>query len=196
MEEATRGPANGVRMPICEAWNCDNSDDCPGTTFHKFPVDSPMLLKAWVHNVNLPAPWEPTEDSVLCSDHFLERCFIRSGSSTRLRPDAVPTIFAYPDDRQQDVIETVSDNSTGPAKSSEGSESSSLDHSYGTPKAAPAATAVAREASVRRVRVPEEGESIRKKLKLSRQRVRRLEERVSMLNDMVYSLLNQTIMEM
>ncbi|XP_049514963.1 THAP domain-containing protein 1 isoform X2 [Dermacentor silvarum] len=167
-------------MPVCEAWNCDNSGDFPGTTFHKFPLDSPMLLKAWVHNVNLPPPWEPTEDSLLCSDHFLERCFERSGSTARLRPDAVPTIFAYPDNRQQDVIEYVSDNCAGPAKNSEGgSESSSLDHSY-----------------VRRVRLPEEGESLRKKLKLSRQRVRRLEERVSMLNDMVYSLLNQTIMEM
>lgn len=183
-------------MPICEAWNCDNSDDCPGTTLHRFPVDSPTLLKAWVHNVNLPAPWEPTEDSVLCSDHFLERCFVRTGSTAGLRPDAVPTIFAYPDDRQQDVIGSVSDNTARPAKSSEGSESSSLDHSYGTVVAASAATLVAREAPARRVRVPEEGESLRKKLKLSRQRVRRLEERVSMLNDMVYSLLNQTIMEM
>ncbi|KAH7971390.1 hypothetical protein HPB49_023206 [Dermacentor silvarum] len=184
-------------MPVCEAWNCDNSGDFPGTTFHKFPLDSPMLLKAWVHNVNLPPPWEPTEDSLLCSDHFLERCFERSGSTARLRPDAVPTIFAYPDNRQQDVIEYVSDNCAGPAKNSEGgSESSSLDHSYGTLKAAPAATAVAQGGAVRRVRLPEEGESLRKKLKLSRQRVRRLEERVSMLNDMVYSLLNQTIMEM
>ncbi|KAL1433429.1 hypothetical protein MTO96_012550 [Rhipicephalus appendiculatus] len=69
-------------MPVCEAWNCDNnSDHCPGTTFHNFPLDSPLLLKAWVHNVNLPEPWEPTADSVLCSDHFLERCFVRTNNT-------------------------------------------------------------------------------------------------------------------
>lgn len=74
----------------------------------------------------------------------------------------------------------------------EDAREASLDHSYGTTVAEP----VVRDTIVRRVRVPEEGESLRKKLKLSRQRVRRLEERVAMLNDMVYSLLNQTIMEM
>lgn len=187
-------------MPLCEAWNCENdSDHCPGTTFHKFPLDSPLLLKAWVHNVNLPEPWEPTADSVLCSDHFLERSFVRTSNTARLRPDAVPTIFAYPDDRQQDVVEIVLDSSGGPAKTSEGSESSSLDHCYGTPLSTTPATptTAARETTAtRRVRLPEEGDTLRKKLKLSRQRVRRLEERVSMLNDMVYSLLNQTIMEM
>lgn len=186
-------------MPVCEAWNCENStDDCPGTTFHKFPLNSPVLLKAWVHNVNLPAPWEPSADSVLCSDHFLERCFVRTNDAVRLRSDAVPTIFAYPDDRQQDVVEIVLDSSVQPVKTSEGSESSSLDHCYGTSMSTALAdtTTVPRETAARKVRTPEDGDSIRKKLKLSRQRVRRLEERVSMLNDMVYSLLNQTIMEM
>uniref|UniRef100_A0A1E1WXJ3 THAP-type domain-containing protein n=1 Tax=Amblyomma aureolatum TaxID=187763 RepID=A0A1E1WXJ3_9ACAR len=181
-------------MVLCEAWNCGNdSENCPDATFHKFPLDSPALLKAWVHNVNRPAPWQPTANSVLCSDHFLERCFVRSGKTTWLRSNALPTIFAYPDNQQQEVVEAVPDV---PADSSERSESSALDHSYGTPISSTNSITVARESTGRRVRVPEEGDSLRKKLKLSRQRVRRLEERVSMLNDMVYSLLNQTIMEM
>lgn len=181
-------------MVLCEAWNCDNnSEDCPDATFHKFPLDSPTLLKAWVHNVNRPAPWQPTGNSVLCSDHFLERCFIRSGKITWLRSSAVPTIFAYPDDQQQEVVEAVPEVL---ADTSERNESSALDHSYGTPMPSAISPTVAHEITGRRVRGPEEGDSLRKKLKLSRQRVRRLEERVSMLNDMVYSLLNQTIMEM
>lgn len=182
-------------MPVCEAWNCDNnSDDCPpSTTFHKFPLDSPLLLKAWVYNVNLPEPWEPTADSALCSDHFLEHCFVRTGNTVSLRPDALPTIFAYPDDRQKDVVEMVLMDSSGElAKPRESSES--LDHCYGTPLSTVPKTTEA--TTPRRVRLPEEGDTLRKKLKLARQRVRRLEERVSMLNDMVYSLLNQTIMEM
>ncbi|XP_075732015.1 THAP domain-containing protein 1-like isoform X1 [Rhipicephalus microplus] len=201
-------------MPVCEAWNCDNnSDDCPpSTTFHKFPLDSPLLLKAWVYNVNLPEPWEPTADSALCSDHFLEHCFVRTGNTVSLRPDALPTIFAYPDDRQKvvayahrpsnllhcnskifDVVEMVLMDSSGElAKPRESSEF--LDHCYGTPLSTVPKTTEA--TTPRRVRLPEEGDTLRKKLKLARQRVRRLEERVSMLNDMVYSLLNQTIMEM
>ncbi|KAL1433430.1 hypothetical protein MTO96_012551 [Rhipicephalus appendiculatus] len=97
----------------------------------------------------------------------------------------------------QDVVEIVLDSSGELAKTSEGSELSSLDHCYGTPlSTAPTTTAARETTTTRRVRLPEEGDTLRKKLKLSRQRVRRLEERVSMLNDMVYSLLNQTIMEM
>ncbi|KAK8786362.1 hypothetical protein V5799_023861 [Amblyomma americanum] len=182
-------------MVLCEAWNCNNdSENCLDATFHKFPLDSPALLRAWVHNVNRPAPWQPTANSVLCSDHFLERWFVRSGKTTRLRSNAVPTIFAYPDDQEQEVVEAVPE---APTDTSERNESSALDHSYGTPmRSAATPIAVARESTGRRVRAPEEDESLRKKLKLSRQRVRRLEERVSMLNDMVYSLLNQTIMEM
>lgn len=98
----------------------------------------------------------------------------------------------------QDIVEIVLDSSGQPVKNSEGSESSSLDHCYGTSMSTALAntTTEPRETAARKVRTPEDGDSIRKKLKLSRQRVRRLEERVSMLNDMVYSLLNQTIMEM
>lgn len=173
-------------MPACVAWNCrNNSANYPATGFHKFPLDQPPLLELWVHNVNRPDPWAPTADSVLCSDHFPERCFERSGRNTWLRSDALPTIFAYPDDRQQVVIETLPDDLRS-------REDAREDHSYGSTIAGP----VVHETNVRRVRLPEEGESLRKKLKLSRQRVRRLEERVAMLNDMVYSLLNQTIMEM
>lgn len=89
-------------MPACVAWNCpNNSANYPDTAFHKFPLDRPPLLELWTRNVNRPAPWAPTADSVLCSDHFAERCFERSGRTTWLRSDALPTIFAYPDDRQQ-----------------------------------------------------------------------------------------------
>lgn len=65
-------------------------------------------------------------------------------------------------------------------------EVAALEHSY---HGAAGATTVRRQG-------PDDREVLKKKLKIARQRVRRLEEKVSMLNDMVYSLLNQTIMEM
>lgn len=88
-------------MPYCCAWNCQNkTGEALGTSFHRFPFAKPDILRLWVHNVNRP-DWEPNSRSVLCSDHFLERCFDRSGQTVRLRWDAVPTMFAYPDDRVQ-----------------------------------------------------------------------------------------------
>ncbi|CAN8004185.1 unnamed protein product [Ixodes hexagonus] len=206
-------------MPCCVAWNCQNRSDGPqGTSFHRFPLSRPELLGLWMHNLNREPGWEPTVRSVLCSDHFLEKCFDRTGQTVRLRADALPTIFAYPDDRTQDIIEnvpeTVTDSTAVKSRdattpTAEGTEdldaslpsSPSPSPSEGGPESARAREVAALEHSYHGTTAvkrqgPDDREVLKKKLKISRQRVRRLEEKVSMLNDMVYSLLNQTIMEM
>lgn len=108
----------------------------------------------------------------------------------RLRWDAVPTMFAYPDDRVQEVLESpvpepeVPNNDVVDTKSQGTSPIGlALEHSYHGNE------------SLKRS-YSEEVTKIRKKLKVSMQRARRLEEKVAALNDMVYSLLNQTILEM
>ncbi len=57
----------------------------------RFPAD-PERKKKWVQNIHRE-DWEPRSNSRLCSDHFKEECFVRTGKVVKLRNDAVPTRF-------------------------------------------------------------------------------------------------------
>lgn len=46
----------------------------------------------WLKQMNQPS-FEPNKKHVLCSDHFTEDCFDRTGQTVRLRSTAVPTLF-------------------------------------------------------------------------------------------------------
>ena len=62
----------------------------------KFPFTKPELLTQWVANMNR-SDFNCKKTSVVCSDHFEENCFDRTGQTTRLRHGAIPTIFNFPD---------------------------------------------------------------------------------------------------
>uniref|UniRef100_UPI00358FFAC5 uncharacterized protein n=1 Tax=Myxine glutinosa TaxID=7769 RepID=UPI00358FFAC5 len=80
-------------MPSCAAINCSNQQTKgSGKTFHLFPRRSPNLLRQWILKVRREK-WVPSSRSVLCSDHFEESCFDRTGAVVRLKMDAVPTLF-------------------------------------------------------------------------------------------------------
>uniref|UniRef100_A0A8C4R2W2 THAP-type domain-containing protein n=1 Tax=Eptatretus burgeri TaxID=7764 RepID=A0A8C4R2W2_EPTBU len=80
-------------MPSCAAINCSNQQTKgSGKTFHLFPRRSPNLLRQWILKVRRKK-WVPSSRSVLCSDHFEESCFDRTGAVVRLKMDAVPTLF-------------------------------------------------------------------------------------------------------
>ncbi|XP_047489450.1 uncharacterized protein LOC125039492 isoform X2 [Penaeus chinensis] len=82
-------------MPACSAPNCTNRPERPnGKTFHLFPKDG-SLRQQWVREVNREY-WTPSKRSLLCSDHFTESCFDKTGQTTRLKDNAVPTLFDIP----------------------------------------------------------------------------------------------------
>ena len=66
-------------------------------TYHdsRFPKD-PERRQLWVTNVHWDN-WTPSDTSLLCSDHFLEKYINRTGQRITLKNYAVPTRFkAFP----------------------------------------------------------------------------------------------------
>nr|XP_054755187.1 peroxynitrite isomerase THAP4-like [Lytechinus pictus] len=59
----------------------------------RLPLRKPDLLRVWLSQIGREKNWIPTVSKVICSDHFEERCFDRTGQTTRLREYVVPTIF-------------------------------------------------------------------------------------------------------
>lgn len=58
---------------------------------YKFPNDS-ALRSAWERAVRRNS-WRATDGDHLCSIHFKDCCFDRTGQTTRLRPGSAPSIF-------------------------------------------------------------------------------------------------------
>ncbi|CAH2319627.1 THAP domain-containing 7 isoform X1 [Pelobates cultripes] len=86
----------------CSAANCFNRQTSlsrrKGITFHRFPKED-VRRKLWVTAVSLSheaagSEWTPSIHSSLCSQHFQDKQFDRTGQTVRLRDTAVPAIFA------------------------------------------------------------------------------------------------------
>ena len=96
-------------VKTCVAAGCSNTNK-DGVSLHKFPQDRAQdrtLRKKWIDQVKRHRDkWEPTDYSVLCSQHFEKSCFMPSPAlmlslgvgkkKPFLKPDAVPTIFSKP----------------------------------------------------------------------------------------------------
>uniref|UniRef100_UPI00358F8DFB uncharacterized protein isoform X1 n=2 Tax=Myxine glutinosa TaxID=7769 RepID=UPI00358F8DFB len=85
-------------MPSCASINCTSRSvrGC-GKTFHAFPRSRPNIMKQWLVNMKR-ANYVPSKSAVLCSDHFEDYCFDKTGQTTRLRDYAVPTLFKFTKD--------------------------------------------------------------------------------------------------
>ncbi|XP_076033984.1 THAP domain-containing protein 1-like isoform X1 [Oratosquilla oratoria] len=83
-------------MPTCAALNCTNRriGGCE-QSFHSFPRSKPEIMKRWIVNLRRDN-YKPSKYAVLCSNHFEEHCFDRTGQTVRLRDNAVPTLFKFP----------------------------------------------------------------------------------------------------
>ncbi|GCC29250.1 hypothetical protein chiPu_0007688 [Chiloscyllium punctatum] len=64
------------------------------TSFHRFP-SNPWRRTEWIRLVRREN-FKPSKHTFLCSKHFEQTCFDRTGQTRRLREDAVPTIFDFP----------------------------------------------------------------------------------------------------
>ncbi|XP_037830500.1 THAP domain-containing protein 6-like [Kryptolebias marmoratus] len=89
-------------MPsYCAAFSCTNlHGKCPdGVTFHRFPKDD-NLRSQWAEALNQEKQkgvlWQPGVGNYLCSDHFKPEDFDRTGQTTRLRPNTVPSVRLFP----------------------------------------------------------------------------------------------------
>uniref|UniRef100_A0A3Q2QWC6 THAP-type domain-containing protein n=1 Tax=Fundulus heteroclitus TaxID=8078 RepID=A0A3Q2QWC6_FUNHE len=151
-------------MPdFCSAYGCANKRTLQtrsrGITFHKFPKDS-TLRKKWelaVRRVDFVA----TDRSMLCSEHFKEEDFDRTGQIVRLRVnDVIPSIFNFPTPlRKQKVkrttlTETKAEESlpmdlSQPSKKNEPQKKLILDHNYALPTSPTAMKAKLSEAWAR-----------------------------------------------
>uniref|UniRef100_A0A4W3HIX0 THAP-type domain-containing protein n=1 Tax=Callorhinchus milii TaxID=7868 RepID=A0A4W3HIX0_CALMI len=76
----------------CALYYCSQSEHC----VHLFPFSKPDLFEEWVNNVGR-AEFQPTQHTVICSEHFKLECFNTWGNRKNLKHNAVPTIFHYPD---------------------------------------------------------------------------------------------------
>ena len=74
--------------------------------FLRFPHKNAERLNTWVKNVRREK-WTPSARSHLCSQHFKPECFDRTGQTVRLRSDAMPTIFAFPEHLRKVCIKFV-----------------------------------------------------------------------------------------
>lgn len=84
-------------MPdFCAAYGCTNERNLQtrskGITFHRFPKENRKEWEVLVRRKDFVA----TERSLLCSDHFKEEDFDRTGQITRLRQGAKPSVFNFP----------------------------------------------------------------------------------------------------
>nr|XP_037278211.1 THAP domain-containing protein 6-like [Rhipicephalus microplus] len=182
-------------MPACCAVNCTSRPEkSSGKTFHLFPRSKPDLYRRWVVNLRRDK-WTPSPGSSLCSDHFTDNCFDRTGARTRLQPDAVPTLFSFPKHLEKrtaerkppkqrtaivDVTPVEQPNDNTPTTVQENS-AHVAEHSYAvldTPKTLKRKLDACTDSAA----------TVKRKLKLSLERERRLRRKVSSFNEIIDDL--------
>uniref|UniRef100_A0A3Q2PST6 THAP domain-containing protein 6-like n=1 Tax=Fundulus heteroclitus TaxID=8078 RepID=A0A3Q2PST6_FUNHE len=113
-----------------------------GITFHRFPKEA-VMKKRWVKAVRRKG-FSPSTASRLCSEHFNEEDFDRTGQTVRLRDGVVPSVFSFstPPKKRRAAKTTKTSSikqeskaaeSSPPAHKPEPQPAPDLDHSYALP---------------------------------------------------------------
>ncbi|KAM8966902.1 THAP domain-containing protein 2 [Pelodytes ibericus] len=138
-----------------------------GRSFHRFPID-PEKRSKWVCLTGREH-FIPNKETVLCSDHFEDHCFDRTGQTIRLREDSMPTLFGG---LRKQLVEPLNELSVKKEiKLEEDSVcheglSVTVDHCY--------ALACPETAKKKIAELQRENETLKKTVKSNRQRERRL----------------------
>ncbi|GFN80520.1 THAP domain containing 9 [Plakobranchus ocellatus] len=142
--------------------------------------------------------WMPTKNTKLCSAHFLPDCFDQTGQTRRLKADAVPTIFNFPEHVKQkssssrttttakraetstplDVIAPSTSSSSTP---DEANTCISIEHGYAISHSPRKLKRMLDDSQDKTVQV-------KKQLKAEKQKTKRLNQKVTELNSVVNSL--------
>ncbi|XP_066529855.1 uncharacterized protein [Hoplias malabaricus] len=137
-------PSNPVIPLQCIVPGCESSgllDDEEGVTFHRFPFGEPSRLSRWISFAQRDR-WSINSRSAVCSKHFAEDSFERSGDRVCLKSDAVPTLepFAFPQEVSNECWVGVSVESVEVAHPSEEEDSVHTEHPYSKGEAVQAST--------------------------------------------------------
>ncbi|XP_039277203.1 THAP domain-containing protein 1-like [Nilaparvata lugens] len=82
---------------FCSAVNCSNrSNRTVNISYHRFPFRNKELLKKWLVKLWRKS-FTPTVNSYVCSVHFEADSFLQGYQCKKLKEDALPTIFNFPD---------------------------------------------------------------------------------------------------
>ncbi|KAK7125024.1 hypothetical protein R3I94_019168 [Phoxinus phoxinus] len=103
-------------MPdFCAAYGCTNSRSLQtrtrGISFHKFPKCSERR-RQWERALRREG-FVANDRTLLCSEHFRNEDFDRTGQTIRFKAGAVPSVFNFPAHLQREI---VSDPDTQPAE--------------------------------------------------------------------------------
>ncbi|KAM3857293.1 THAP domain-containing protein 6-like [Diretmus argenteus] len=130
----------------CAAWSCTHrctiQTRSRGITFHSFPKDN-ELRKQWEVALRREG-FTASQSSRLCSEHFTQADFDRTGQTVRIRAGAIPSIFSFPAHLQRPVANRTTQNSKKPQESpsvdcsqpvheTEPLPMPNVDHSYALP---------------------------------------------------------------
>uniref|UniRef100_A0A3P8WHW7 Si:ch73-130a3.4 n=1 Tax=Cynoglossus semilaevis TaxID=244447 RepID=A0A3P8WHW7_CYNSE len=81
----------------CSAWGCTNrrtrQNRSKGITFHRFPKKKD-LRRQWEVAARRQV-CSLSKSSVLCSEHFRQEDFDRTGQVVRIREGAKPSVFSF-----------------------------------------------------------------------------------------------------
>ncbi|XP_051780660.1 THAP domain-containing protein 6-like [Erpetoichthys calabaricus] len=93
-------------MPhACSAWACTNrctlQTRSRGIAFYRFPTDI-HLRKQWEVALRREC-FSANDSSRLCSEHFRQEDFHRTGQTVRIRDGALPSVFRFPTHLQRVV---------------------------------------------------------------------------------------------
>ncbi|XP_046886576.1 THAP domain-containing protein 6-like isoform X2 [Hypomesus transpacificus] len=97
LQTTLRGSRRNKMPDHCAAYACSNrrtlANRARGISFHKFPKDK-YMRKKWEVALRREG-FTASDSSVLCSQHFKQGDFDRTGQIIRLRDGVIPSVFSF-----------------------------------------------------------------------------------------------------